>query len=487
MRICLVLEGSYPYVYGGVSSWMHSYIRAMPEHEFVLWVIGANAKDRGKFVYELPPNVVQVQEVFLDDALRLSGTAPPAKFTPEECDALGKLVRLGHPDWKVLFQLFHEKQVHPLAFLQSREFMKLFTRICKEEYPYTAFADAFHTVRSMLLPVLYLLTGKVPEAQIYHAICTGYGGLLACLGGSVHHSPVLLTEHGIYTREREEEIIRAEWVPPDFKERWTRFFYMLSEQIYRQAFRVSSLFTSARRIQIGMGCPAEKCVVIPNGIQYERLCGIPRKAEDGWVDIGALVRLAPIKDIKTMLYAFLELSAQFPKARLHILGGVDDEAYAEECYALVQQLGLKNVRFTGRVDIVEYLQKLDFTILTSISEGQPLSVLESLAARRPCVTTEVGCCRELLEGAPGDTLGAAGFCVPPMYRQGLAEAMERMCESRTLRERMGDIGQKRVAQYYRHEQMLAQYRALYAETAQVHGLPAETDSEKELWLELGSN
>ena len=81
MRICLVLEGCYPYVHGGVSTWMHGYIQAMPEHEFVLWVIGAHAADRGKFVYELPGNVVEVHEVFLDDALRLSGEQEEADFT----------------------------------------------------------------------------------------------------------------------------------------------------------------------------------------------------------------------------------------------------------------------------------------------------------------------------------------------------------------------------------------------------------------------
>ena len=53
-------------------------------------------------------------------------------------------------------------------------------------------------------------------------------------------------------------------------------------------------------------------------------------------------------------------------------------------------------------------------------------------------------------------------------------------------EGLGAVGQKRVAQDYRCEQMLEQYRALYAETAQAHGLPDQTDSE-ELWLELGSN
>lgn len=473
MRICLVLEGSYPYVHGGVSTWMHSYIQAMPEHEFVLWVIGAKAADRSRFVYDLPGNVAEVHEVFLDDALRLYGEQRPVHFTPQEHEALRELVRLGHPDWEILFRLFQEKKVHPLSLLQSREFMSLFTEVCQQEYPYVAYADAFHTMRSMLLPVLYLISGEVPKAQVYHAISTGYGGLLACLGGCMHHAPVLLTEHGIYTREREEEIIRADWVVPSFKDRWIRFFYLLSEEIYRRAFRVTSLFHNARKTQVYMGCDADKCLVIPNGIQFDRFKDIPLKPDDGWVDIGAVVRLAPIKDAKTMIYAFFELHERLPKVRLHIMGGVDDEEYGAECHALVDTLGVRDLIFTGRVNVVEYMEKLDFTILTSISEGQPLSVLESLAARRPCVTTEVGCCRELLEGAPGDDFGVAGFVTPPMYRKGLADAMERMCVSRARRIEMGERGQRRVATYFLHEQMLANYRALYDETARAFDLPRE--------------
>ena len=64
--------------------------------------------------------------------------------------------------------------------------------------------------------------------------------------------------------------------------------------------------------------------------------------------------------------------------------------------------------------------------------------------------------------------------------------MEKLCVSRPLRQRMGAIGQQRVAQSYRHEQMLARYRALYAETAATAQKEKETESE-ELWLELGSN
>lgn len=440
MRICLVLEGCYPYVHGGVSTWMHGYIQAMPEHEFVLWVIGAHAADRGKFVYELPGNVVEVHEVFLDDALRLSGEQHEASFNDREREALRRLVSLSNPDWDVLFDIFQRRRVHPLSFLQSRTFMDIFRDVCLAEYPYTPFADAFHTMRSMLLPVLYLLGSEVPVADVYHAISTGYGGLLASLGSNMNDAPVLLTEHGIYTREREEEIIRADWVVPSFKDRWIRFFYLLSEEIYRRAFRVTSLFHNARKTQIDMGCDADKCLVIPNGIQFARFKDIPLKPDDGWVDIGAVVRLAPIKDVKTMIYAFFELHERLPKVRLHIMGGVDDEEYGAECHALVETLGVRDLIFTGRVNVVEYMEKLDFTILTSISEGQPLSVLESLAARRPCVTTEVGCCRELLEGAPGDDFGVAGFVTPPMYRKGWPMPWSACAQAAPVVSRWGSAG-----------------------------------------------
>ena len=471
MKICLILEGSYPYVHGGVSTWMHEYIQKMPEQEFCLWVIGAHAADRGRFVYDLPPNVTGVQEVFLDDALRMkeADRDGPA-LSDGERQALRELIRCGHPDWNLLFDWYQNRQADPMATLRSEEFLETLTALCLEEHPYAAFADTFHTVRSMLLPVLYLLTTPVPQADCYHAICTGYGGLLAALGAWKHRAPLLLTEHGIYTREREEEIIRAKWVQPAFKDQWIRFFYMLSEVIYSRAQGVTSLFASAMRTQIELGCDAARCRIIANGIDFERMAAVPPKPEDGRVDIGAVVRMAPIKDIKTMIYAFYELRARRQDVRLHILGGVDDAQYDRECRALVAQLGLTDsILFPGRVDIVRYFEKLDFTLLTSISEGQPLSVLESLAACRPCVTTDVGCCRALLEGEPGDDLGVCGLCVPPMYREGLADAMERLCRSRALREQMGRIGRQRVDRYYRHERMLEQYRELYREVQHCDG------------------
>lgn len=470
MRICLVLEGSYPYVYGGVSTWMHQVITDMPEHEFVLWVVGANAKDRGKFVYTLPENVKEVHEVFLDDALHIEDTGRMHhRFTDQEKEALRELIECGSPDWEVLFDLYAVKRINPMSFLRSETFLELLTGICEEQYPYIAFADAFHTIRSMLLPVLHVLTSEIPQADCYHAICTGYGGLLATLGSVIKNKPLLLTEHGIYTREREEEIIRAKWVAPTFKSRWIKFFYMLSDAIYKRAFRVTSLFQHASHIQMEMGCTPEQCRVVENGIAYERFSNIPLKQPDGFIDIGAVVRMAPIKDIKTMIYAFYELSARMDNVRMHIMGGVDDEDYADECYALAKQLKLDRLIFTGRVDIVSYMEKLDFTILSSISEGQPLSVLESLAARRPCVTTDVGCCRALLMGNPDDPYGQAGYCVPPMNRSQLADGMEKLARYPKRILAMGEAGQKRVKAYYCREEMMRKYRAIYEEVKHAHG------------------
>lgn len=464
MRICLILEGCYPYVHGGVSSWMHQYIQEMKEHEFVLWVIGAFAADKGKFVYDLPPQVKEIHEVFLDDALKLKGDKDEKyQFTEEEYASLESLMDCGKPDWDILFRLYQEEKMNPMGFLMSEAFLDVLTRLCVQKYPYMAFADAFHTMRSMLLPVLYFMSQEVPKADIYHSIATGYGGLLGALGNYVYHKPFVVTEHGIYTREREEEIIRAKWVVPSFKQQWIRFFYMLSDLAYQKAFKVTSLFANARKTQIEIGADADKCIVIANGIHCGQFASIPVKEEDGYVDIGAVVRLAPIKDIKTMIHAFYELSSRMANVRLHIMGGVDDEAYAEECHELVRQMSLDNVIFTGRVNVVEYMEKIDFTILTSISEGQPLSVLESFAAGRPAVTTEVGCCRELVEGGEDDNFGSAGYCALPMHREGLADAMEKMCRSRRRRLRMGEAGKKRVNTFYRTDQMTEKYRAVYKE------------------------
>ena len=166
-----------------------------------------------------------------------------------------------------------------------------------------------------------------------------------------------------------------------------------------------------------------------------------------------------------MIHAFFALRQRMDHVRLHILGDTDDEEYEKECRDLIAQLHIPDVDMPGNVDVVEYLKRTDFTVLSSISEGQPLAVLESLAAGRPCVTTDVGCCRSLLEGGAGDDFGPSGIVVPPMHSAALASAMELLATRDDMRREMAEAGKKRVRAFYVHEDMVKNYNDNYEEVA----------------------
>ena len=94
MRICMIAEGCYPYVVGGVSTWIQMLLQRMPQHEFVIVAIGAEKKQRGKFKYDIPPNVVEIQEYFLDEYLITpKKTSKDVRLTPEQQQAVLEFLR----------------------------------------------------------------------------------------------------------------------------------------------------------------------------------------------------------------------------------------------------------------------------------------------------------------------------------------------------------------------------------------------------------
>jgi glycosyltransferase involved in cell wall biosynthesis len=462
MKICLILEGSYPFVRGGVSKWVDDMIRSMPEHEFVIWGIGDKEEKRGKYLVDLPPNVSEVFEAFLDMALEEKvPRGQNVRMTDAEYQAVSEIMHCGDPDLQVLYEMFQVKGINPVALFMSEPFLDIIKGFCAEKYPFAGFTELFWTVRSMFLPLLYLISQPMPKADIYHSCSTGYAGALGAFAAIAFNKPYVVTEHGIYTREREEEILRADWVVPIFKEYWISMFYMFSRFAYRKAHCVTSLFQRAALIQEDLGCNPEKISVIGNGIRPQDFADIQRKTPDGWIDIGAIVRIAPIKDIKTMIYSFSQLKQQMPKSRLHILGAVDDEEYASECYSLIEYLGVEDIIFPGFVDIKKYLEGIDFTLLTSLSEGQPYAIIESMAAGLPLVSTDVGSCRELIEGDTFDRYGPAGICVTPLHQSEMLEALLELSENPKMRASMSQAGRLRVQDSYNIIGMIENYQKTY--------------------------
>lgn len=467
MRICLIAEGSYPYVTGGVSSWIQSLMNAMPEHEFIIYAIGAERKQQGKFKYEIPNNVIEVCEFFLDD--HISEVAKWGKRYRLNKIQKSSLISLvdgsNNVDWQSLFLLIRSNKFTNVAeFLSSKDYYELVTYLAKTKYQQVPFTELFWTISSMILPLFTLIRNSIPKADIYHSVSTGYAGIVGALAKVIYNKPLVLTEHGIYSREREEEIIKSNWVKGYFKNLWINYFYTLSSSIYLLADKIITLFERNKEIQIELGCESNKITIIPNGIDVNQYKQIKSTHHDNTIRIGAIVRVVPIKNIKMMIQAFALVEKKIPNVELFIMGPIEEnESYFEECIELVKILGIKGITFTGMVNIKEYLGDLDFLLLSSISEGQPLAILEGFACSKPFISTNVGSCRELIEGKSDDVFGPAGYVVPVMHYEEMANYIIKLCLDESLRLEMGENGFNRVSKNYTREFFIASYKEIYNE------------------------
>ncbi len=469
MRICLVAEGCYPYVVGGVSSWIHSMIQSFPEHEFIVLAIVANRSFRGKFVYDLPENLTEVYELYLDDSdwISTKGKKQHKRLTKDEYEALTSLLLNQNVKWERLFKLFSKEVFSLNDLLMGPDFFQAVKECYQLRYSEVVFSDFLWTMRSIYLPLFLTMKMDVPKADLYHCVATGYAGVLGCMARyKYRHCSLMVSEHGIYTREREEELIRAKWVQGIYKNIWIEQFKKMSKLAYSEAEIVTSLYEHARELQIELGCPKEITKVTPNGIDASRFVvkeGQVRTVEEDKIHVGAVMRVAPIKDVKTLIRAFAFAKEKVPALKLWIMGPIDEDSeYAEECIELVDSLAVKDVVFTGRVNVPEYLWQMDMTILTSISEGQPLTILEGYAAHKPAIATDVGNCRGLIYGE-GDSFGDAGILTHVMNVEEITAAILELSYSREKRERMGENGYKRLMSRYCITDMKNTYRKIYQE------------------------
>jgi glycosyltransferase involved in cell wall biosynthesis len=469
MRICIISEGCYPYVVGGVSGWVHSMIQTFPKQEFILLSVIASREQSGRFAYKLPENVKEVHEVYLQDSDWGSvNKQHKSRLTPKEYHSLRSLMLDQNVEWSVLFDYFRNNNVSINQLLMGEDFYHAAVDCYNLQYPDIVFSDFLWTMRSMYLPLFLALSMEVPKADIYHAVSTGYAGIIGSMGKYFHNGQLIISEHGIYTREREEELIKAEWVQRTYKKIWIRQFKKMSKVAYETADVVTGLYKHASELQEELGCPKEKLLITPNGIDYKRFENLPAaKAQDAdYINIGAILRVAPIKDVKTMIQAFAYAKKRCPKLKLWIMGPYDEEPeYAAECFKMAQQLEISDIEFTGRIQVTDYLGRLDMTILTSISEGQPLTILESFAARVPVIATDVGNCRGLLYGEDDD-FGKAGILTHIMNIEEIGNAMVYLAENPKARKQMADVGYRRLMRKYKIEDMKKTYEGIYRQAAE---------------------
>lgn len=472
MKICLITEGSYPYILGGVSSWINNFISNSKEYEFIIYSISSGLKSDNTFKYKIPSNVIEIKDIFLGEInVSKCKTGKEYNLSKEDKDILKDLLLSKNVNWSGIFEFFKENKFKKIGeFFMSKDFYGIVMEAYKEKYPFTPFTEFLWNIRSMYVTLFYLLMQDIPKADIYHSVCTGYSGVLASYGKYLYDSPFILSEHGIYTREREEEIIKSTWIKPYHKELWIDFFMSLSKCAYEDSDIVTSLFLDSKKAQVRLGCQEDKIQIIPNGVDIKAYEGIKGKDNNHVINIGAIVRIVPIKDIKTMLLSFKIVKEKILNTKYYIMGPIEEnKEYYEECIKLIEEFDIKDVEITGSVNVKDYIGKMDMLVLTSISEGQPLAVIEGMLAKKPHVCTNVGHCRGLLQGDEDD-YGLNGFIEHVTDYIGIANSIIKLAKDEKLRNIFGNNGYKRVCKFYDRKNMLDNYKKIYNKCLEVrHG------------------
>ncbi|KAE8234979.1 hypothetical protein A4X13_0g9666, partial [Tilletia indica] len=225
--VCLLLEGTWPYVRGGVSSWINQLILGLPELTFSVLFIGGQKEAYGKRHYAIPDNVVHIQEHFLEDAWSEIPTTS-TRSSPELAELMLDVHRFLHnpeepseEQGKAFVDTLAAGRIGREAFLQSRAswdaIVEGYTQHCADP----SFVNYFWTLRSMQAPLFMLaeVSRTLPRARMLHSISTGYAGMIGSVLQRRWDCYYLLSEHGIYTKERKIDLAQAGWIAESPDER----------------------------------------------------------------------------------------------------------------------------------------------------------------------------------------------------------------------------------------------------------------------------
>ncbi|NLT53966.1 MAG: GT4 family glycosyltransferase PelF [Actinomycetales bacterium] len=493
MRVALVTEGTYPHAHGGVSVWCDQLVRGMPEHEFQLLAITGTATEDP--VWALPPNVTGVVTVPLwgpwpdrpggQDGRRATGPrwpwSRPIRTLPDRPPAgvvggiLTRFVEaLLTPDPVAAVPVFRQAldawsriaAGHDMEReLTSAEFVTLLLdRWSADETAdqwggardgYPRVGDAV-TASQLIAHALRPLAVEPPRVDLVHLVANGIAGLVGLSATWRHGVPYVLSEHGIYLRER---YLAYRDSPYPWPVKWVmlRFYRLLTATVYAEAALVAPGNLYNRRWEQRDGVPAEAIRTVYNGVDPDEFALVGTEPEVptlAWVG-----RIDPIKDLATMLRAFALVHERAPEVRLRVFGGTPrgNEPYRAAMEELAAELGITgSVTFEGRVpSIRDAYAAGHVVVLTSISEGFPYTVIEAMSSGRATVSSDVG--------GVAEAVGDAGIVVPPREPEAVARACLSLLTDDARRRRLAARARCRVVELFTLDRSIDAFRAIYAD------------------------
>ena len=477
--ICLIVEGGYPYTLGGVASWMDAQMRASPDLRFHVIAIGISSQPRIA-KYQIADNLAGITDVILDQCPR---GRPPSRRDVADIHRGVRLMSEALSEtpgesFVALIDLVRRTGLGQDALLDSKAAWAATEEVYRETLPDGSFIDFFWSWRFLARSLLAVVNTPLPRVRVFHAVATGFAGIVGAYAKHATGRPLVVTEHGIYTKERRIDLGVAEWLhdsgsggfavagrPVQLRDVWLGAFAGFSRISYDLADAVTTQYGANQQSQRADGAAEDKLLIIQNGIDVDRFGRIERSTAPRPPTVLMIARIVPIKDIRTFITAVSFLRDLVPDVLAVIIGPEDeDPSYAAGCRALVDQLGLEaNLRFLGRVpEVTTYLGQADVIALSSISEAQPIALLEAAATGLPAVTTDVGSCREIIEGFEGDpVVGRGGYVVEACNPKAMAQALAAILLDADLRDRMGQVMLRRIPSLYHKERIRKLYEELY--------------------------
>ena len=259
--------------------------------------------------------------------------------------------------------------------------------------------------------------------------------------------PVLLTEHGRL-----------------FPDRARRSHLLLNRLLLGRDDRLFGVGDGVRLALIGNeGFPRDRVGVIYNGIDTAAFGDVGHLRQEvrqelqlrpGGLVILQAARLEPIKDHATAIRAMARVAATRSDIRLLLAG---EGSSASEIDALIDALDLRShvLRLGLRADVNRLLAAADVVLLSSVSEGIPLTLIEGMAAGLPVLATRVGGIPEVVEEGQTGLLVAAGD------DEAMAQQILRLAEDPARREQMGQAGRERANDLFSEARMVAEYDRAY--------------------------
>lgn len=233
--------------------------------------------------------------------------------------------------------------------------------------------------------------------------------------------------------------------------------------------RIICVSEGVRRVVLDREGVAEgNTVVIRNGVSLPLENALPEEVEAARSELGIraeeeVVGMVanlnrPVKGVRYLVEAVPEIVRAVPKARFLILG---DGALKSGLEEQAHRLGVADrIIFAGfRSDVARFYRVMDLSVLTSLSEGLSMTILESMSFGLPVVATSVGGNPELVRD------GETGFLVPPKDLAAFSRAVIRLLRDPFLREMMGIRGREVIRKEFTLDTVAGQYQELYAATS----------------------